>query len=219
MPNPDWTKFDTILLDMDGTVLDLAYDNHFWRELVPRSLATQRGEPLVPTRADLFTRYAQKQGQLDWYCLDFWSEELGMDLHAMKSMSSHRIRYLPGAREFLAAAKRSGKHVVLVTNAHGHTLAVKRAVAGLDIFFEHFISSHDLGFAKEQPEFWPALQDRLAFDVEATLFIDDSVPVLDAASRFGIRATVAIRQPDSREGTRETHGHKGIDGLSDLLNR
>lgn len=219
MPNPDWTKFDTILLDMDGTVLDLAYDNHFWRELVPRSLATQRGASLDHTRAELFARFDQKQGKLDWYCLDYWSDELEMDLRALKSMSSHRIRYLPGAREFLAATKRFGKRVVLVTNAHGHTLSVKRAVAGLDVFFEHFVSSHDLGFAKEEPEFWTSLQDLLAFEAEETLFIDDSIPVLDAASRFGISATVAIRQPDSREGVRDTHGHRGIDGLSDLLDR
>ena len=31
----DWTRIDTILLDMDGTLLDLGFDNFFWREHVP----------------------------------------------------------------------------------------------------------------------------------------------------------------------------------------
>ena len=31
----NWNKIDTILLDMDGTLLDLYFDNYFWREHVP----------------------------------------------------------------------------------------------------------------------------------------------------------------------------------------
>ena len=30
----DWTQLDTILLDMDGTLLDLEFDNHFWGTVV-----------------------------------------------------------------------------------------------------------------------------------------------------------------------------------------
>ena len=29
-----WRDIDTVLLDMDGTLLDLHYDNHFWLEPV-----------------------------------------------------------------------------------------------------------------------------------------------------------------------------------------
>lgn len=30
-----WKEIDTVLLDMDGTLLDLNFDNHFWKEFVP----------------------------------------------------------------------------------------------------------------------------------------------------------------------------------------
>ena len=30
VPRVDWTKVDHVLLDMDGTLLDLAFDNDFW---------------------------------------------------------------------------------------------------------------------------------------------------------------------------------------------
>jgi putative hydrolase of the HAD superfamily len=31
----DWGNIDTILLDMDGTLLDLHFDLHFWMEYMP----------------------------------------------------------------------------------------------------------------------------------------------------------------------------------------
>ena len=35
----NWPQIDTVFLDMDGTLLDLHFDNHFWREHMPRRYA------------------------------------------------------------------------------------------------------------------------------------------------------------------------------------
>lgn len=212
----DWSACDTILLDMDGTVLDLSFDNYFWRELVPRCLARERGRPHAHVREELFALYAGKQGTLDWYCLDYWTATLGLDLKALKDASSHRIRFLPGAREFLQAAAGSGKRVVLVTNAHGATLEIKRGVAGLDRFFHACVTSHDFGHAKEQAAFWPLLRERLDFDPAKTVFVDDSLPVLKTASSFGIRHVIAVRRPDTRQPAAAVAGHDAVDGISEL---
>ena len=40
-PLIDWEEIDTILLDMDGTLLDLNYDLHFWLEHLPLIYASQ----------------------------------------------------------------------------------------------------------------------------------------------------------------------------------
>jgi HAD superfamily hydrolase (TIGR01509 family) len=215
----DWRQFETILLDMDGTLLDLAFDNYFWQELVPRCLARDRKIDHERARADLFERYADVRGSLEWYCLDYWSDELGLDLRALKSASSHRIRFLPGAREFLITVSGWSKRVILVTNAHGATLHVKKGVAGLDRYFTEFVSSHELGFAKENSGFWPLLHERLGFDPEATLFIDDSVPVLDAAAEFGLRGVVAVTGPDTRLPDNEAGAHVSVRRVIHLLQK
>lgn len=213
----DWRQFNTILLDMDGTVLDLAFDNYFWRELVPRCFARARRRRHEDARAELFERYADVQGRLEWYCLDFWTAELGLDLKGLKAASSHRIRYLPGAREFLVAVSRSGKRIVLVTNAHADTLGVKKGVAGLARYFDRFVTSHAFGFAKEQDDFWSRLRDDLDFDPATALFVDDSLPVLDAAARFGVGGVVAVTRPDTRLPLKDPEGHRAVPGVVNLL--
>ena len=213
----EWGQFDTVLLDMDGTLLDLSFDNWFWREAVPRCLARSRGADAHDIREQLFDKFARKQGSLDWYCLDYWTAELGLDLRALKSASSHRIRYLPGAREFLQRARDSGKRLVLVTNAHADTLAVKTGVCGLAQFFEACVSAHEFGAPKESQDFWPQLRDRLGFDPDRTLFVDDSLPVLDAASAFGMGGVVAITRPDTRQPVRTVERHYAVEGVIGLL--
>jgi putative hydrolase of the HAD superfamily len=214
--NP-WRQCDTVLLDMDGTLLDLSFDNWFWREAVPRCVARLRGSGPREIREQLFAKFNSKQGSLDWYCLDYWTTELGVDLRALKAASSHRIRYLPGARAFLLRAVASRKRLVLVTDAHADTLAVKTGVSGLAGFFEICVSSHEFGTPKQSREFWPRLQERLGFDRRHTLVVDDSLPVLDAASEFGMGAVVAITRPDTRQPARSVGRHHAIESVMGLL--
>jgi len=208
--------YDTILLDMDGTLLDLAFDNYFWRELVPRVYARKRGISNGQACDHIYELYAGLEGTLDWYCLDFWTRQLELDLHELKQASSHRIRFLPGARGFLERAQQSGKRLVLVTNAHQLTLAIKKDVTGLHYWIEEFVSSHDIGAPKEQQAFWHTLAQQLQFDPDRTLFVDDSLPVIEAATEYGIGGVVAIRRPDTRQPLREVAGHAFVDGVGHL---
>ena len=210
-------RYDTILLDMDGTLLDLAFDNYFWRELVPRVYARQRDITSDGARDFIYELYAGHEGTLDWYCLDFWSAQLQLDLAELKAAASHRIRFLPGAREFLHLARNAGKRLVLVTNAHQYTLAVKKDVTGLHYWINEFVSSHELGIPKEQGEFWTALERQLHFDPDRTLFVDDSIPVIEAATEYGLGGVIAVRRPDTSEPARDISKHAFIDGVHHWL--
>jgi hypothetical protein len=62
---------------MDGTLLDLRFDNFFWQELIPSRYAALHGLPHEEAVAVLTPRFEAARGTLEWYCLDHWSRELG----------------------------------------------------------------------------------------------------------------------------------------------
>ncbi|HSD68619.1 MAG TPA: GMP/IMP nucleotidase [Woeseiaceae bacterium] len=194
---------DTLMLDMDGTVLDLAFDNYVWKELIPSEFAKLHGMTSEAARKQLLAHYRSMQGKLDWYCLDHWSERLGLDILAIHRTVNHRIGFLPGARQFLEAVAQKDLRLLLVTNSHPDTLALKAEVTGVTRFFDAIYSAHEVGHAKEDQSFWHALKEAEGFDPQSTLFVDDTVAVLQSAADFGIGMLVRITRPDSTQVLRE----------------
>jgi 5'-nucleotidase len=190
---PHWDRIDTVLLDLDGTLLDLAFDNHFWRETVPAAYAAARGMTPDEARKALIPRFRAREGTLEWYCIDHWSRDLGLDVAALHRRESARIAWLPGAPEFLERVGRMGKRMVLVTNAHPETLRIKDAQTGVTRYFDAVVSSHTFGAPKESAVFWQGLREAQPSDRERTMFVDDSPPVLRAGKAAGIGWIYAIR--------------------------
>lgn len=214
---PSWEAIDTVLLDMDGTLLDLRFDNYFWLELVPARYAAQHGLTLDEARAVLAPMFAQKQGTLDWYCTDFWSRALSLDIAGLKHEVREHVRFLPGAEEFLRALRKTGVRIALVTNAHRDSLKVKATQTGLLNYFDVVFSSHSFGVPKEHPDFWRELQSALAFDPARTLFVDDSHSVLTAAKKHGIAHIFAVSKPDSALDRRTVTEFNSVEAVSHLL--
>jgi len=213
----DWSAIDTVLLDMDGTLLDLRFDNWFWLELIPRRYAAANGLDVEETRRLLAPRFIEVRGTLQWYCIEYWSRQLELDIGSIKREALARVCFLPGAQEFLSKLKASGKRVVLVTNAHPATLAIKNEGVALTGYFHSCYSTHPFDFPKEQAGFWPRLAAEEGFRRERTLFVDDSLSVLDAARDFGIGWLRAIRCPDSGQPPQPTGDYAAVDGVADLL--
>ena len=202
----NWEEVETVLLDMDGTLLDLHFDNFFWQRYLPAKYAESLGLPVDKAAEMLFARFADKQGTLEWYCLDYWSQELQLDIPALKLEIRHLIQVRPEVESFLAFLRRQQKQVVLVTNAHPQSLALKMDQTGIRGHFDQLISSHESGYPKEHPEFWFWLHRRLVLDPTRTLFIDDTLGILAAARRSGITRVLGIAQPDSQQPPREAVG-------------
>ena len=213
----DWDSIDTVLLDMDGTLLDLQFDNFFWQEHLPRIYARENGLTEADSSELLMSRFTADQGTLQWYCLDHWSERLGLDVLELHRGVNHRIDYLPGARDFLQALRERDVRVLLVTNSHPDTLALKDEVTGLGAYFDAIYTSHQFGHAKERQEFWHALQEEEGFQAESTLFVDDNQTVLKSADTYGVEMLVEISHPDTSEPARETPAYADVRGVADLL--
>ncbi|VAW59742.1 GMP/IMP nucleotidase YrfG [hydrothermal vent metagenome] len=202
----DWTKITTVFLDLDGTLLDLHFDNHFWLEYVPQCYAQKHSLDIEKSHETLRQKYSAAYGSLNWYCVDYWTKELQLDIASLKHSIREKICVRPYVEEFLQALHMRGKRVVLVTNAHPLSFEIKLQETGIGHYFHRIITSHSLAHAKEEAEFWLKLEEVEPVDKAATLFIDDNFSVLDAARDYGIEHLLAIKCPDSTEEEKE-HPH------------
>jgi putative hydrolase of the HAD superfamily len=202
---------------MDGTLLDLHFDNYFWLEHVPQRYAEARGIAPDQARADLLERYRSREGTLEWYCVDHWSRELGLDIAMLKQEVDHLIQIHPHVTGFLQALGSAGKRRVLVTNAHQKALRLKLERTRLHGLLDNVICSHDLGLPKEAEGFWRRLRRIEPFDPQYTLFVDDSLAVLRAARQQGMPHLIGITRPDRRQPERELKEFPSIADFSGLL--
>ena len=186
------------MFDMDGTLLDLHFDNYFWLQLVPRHFSERHGISEAEAREHVKLKYSEVHGTLDWYCIDYWQEELKLDIPQMKHSITHKIAVRPNVERFLETLLALDKRVLLITNAHPISLELKMQHTGIGDYFHQRISSHSLRKAKENHGFWETLKELEPYNPERTVLFDDSLPVLRQAQKEGISHLWAIKQPDSQ---------------------
>ncbi len=213
----DWNQIDTVLLDMDGTLLDLHFDNYFWMTHLPKRYAETHGVDEQTAVDKLQAHIKAHEGTLNWYCLEFWSESLDLDIAALKEEVKHKIQIRPFVVEFLQALQSMDKRLVLFTNAHPQSVDLKMEVTAIDQWLHMVISSHEYQQPKEAIEFWEQLHLQEPFDPERTLFIDDTVRILDSARDFGIRHLLCLHQPDSQKEHRQINEYPAIHHFDEIM--
>ena len=213
----DWHSIQSVFLDMDGTLLDLHFDNYFWLEHVPLRYAEKHGLSHEAAQHALAPGYRKVAGTMDWYCVDYWSRELDLDIARLKAEVEHLIAVHPYVTGFLEAVHASGRRNVLVTNAHHKSLALKMRKTRLEGYFDAVVCAHDIGVPKEHPEFWDRLQAVERFDATHTLLVDDSLPVLRSAKNYGIAHLLAVRQPDTRQPEKNVEEFDAISSFREIF--
>ena len=188
----DWRDIDTVLLDMDGTLLDRHFDDHFWLEHVPRRWAEATGSNIEYARKHLYALFRSQENTLNWTDLDYWSDRLKLDIPLLKVEVEHLIAVHPFVVEFLLFLRQHGKSVWLVTNAHSKTLDLKMKRTRIGSYFDGTVSAHQVGLPKEDKRFWEALQRFIPYTASRTLLGEDSETNLTTASLYGIRYLIYV---------------------------
>lgn len=213
----NWDSIDTVLLDMDGTLLDLHFDNYFWLQHLPRRYAEIHQRDAAEALEHVHERIGHGRGTLDWYSVDYWSEQLQVDVPALKREIQHMITTRPHVEEFLRRLHQAPQQVLLVTNAHRKALDIKLACTGIERWFDGIVVSHDLRVPKEDPQFWHFLHALHPFKSHSTLLIDDTETVLQSAQDYGIAHLMTLLQPDSRLQKRLDTRFPGIHHFDEIM--
>ena len=213
----DWNDIDTVLLDMDGTLLDRHFDDHFWLEHVPKRWASRNGTSLEYAKDHLYNLFRSQENTLNWTDLDYWTDRLHLDIPLLKKEVDHLIAVHPFVVDFLLFLKHQRKSVWLVTNAHSKTLDLKMRKTLLGPYFDGILSAHQVGLPKEDDRFWYELQKFIPYDPARTLLGEDSETNLGTAERFGIRYLVYISRYSSTVQPQDSARFMTIENFSKLV--
>ena len=212
----NWDQIETVLLDMDGTLLDLHFDTHFWLTVIPEYLSRVQQRPKQEVVSDMMQRYQKVAGSLEWYCIEYWQAELGIDIMQLKALYSHKIQWLEDVKPFLSTLKSRNIQRILVTNAHPLSLELKTVHTQLDKYLDKIFSTHQFGVPKESTILWQKLQKEQGYNPQTTLFIDDNEALLTAAKQAGIAYQLGVFQPDSQLPGKEMDKFQTIKNYREL---
>ena len=187
-----------VLLDMDGTLLDKYFDDYFWEHLVPEKYADKHHISFGKAKEGLLNKYKSHEETLNWTDIDFWSRELALDILALKEQIRHLIEVHPHVEDFLRLMRSRGKKVYIATNAHDKVLAMKLKKTDLGKYLNGAITSAEVGFPKEDLNFWRRAEKQLGFHRDTTLFVDDTLAVLRTAKQYGIRYIIYKAKGNSK---------------------
>ena len=206
-----------ILLDMDGTLLDLYFDDYFWGHLVPEKYAEKHDMSFGSAKEYLYKTYKSHEKTLNWCDIDFWSSELKLDIPALKEQIRHLIEVHPHVIEFLTLMKKQKKKIYLLTNAHYKTVKIKFRKTQIGEYFDDVLCSFNVGHPKEDIAFWEKAQKRLKFDKEHSLFIDDTEDVMKTAREYGIKYLLFKAHASSKLEPKITQEFLAIHDFRELM--
>lgn len=212
-----WAKIDLVMLDMDGTLLDRHFDDYFWEHFVPDVYARNNRLSSSEARQRLLKKYQAREGTLAWTDLDFWSDELGLDIPSLKMQVDHLIAIHPYVLVFLEYCRKQGKVIWLVTNAHSKTLEIKMGKTALQDHFDRLVCAEEVGVAKEDAGFWQRLQMVQKYNPRRTLLVDDTEKVLRSAAQGGIEYLIHVARPSSRAAVLPSQHFASISYFQELI--
>ena len=182
-----------LLIDMDGVILDNAYDNDFWQNQIPEVIADNKGIAFDDAKRLAIQIFNYKKNTKDWYDVDYWSNMLDIDIEAQKrsEKSFSRISLYDGVIDTLSVLKNKTK-MILITNAHRKTLNIKLEKYNLTPYFDEMVCAHELNYVKEDIQLWYMLRSKYRLDYEKTLLVEDTINNINVGLSAGISGAIYV---------------------------
>ncbi len=209
---------DTLFFDLDGTLIDLNFEDQFWNHHLPNYYALQKNIPLKTAQQFIQKSIQALSGSLNWYCIDFWDQHLTLDVLKPAQQLIHLLQFRSQVQTTLLSLQKTACQTAIITNAHPRNFKLKDEVLQLSTYVDFVVSSHDLEHPKETQSFWKKLNQSHPFNPKTTLFIDDNLAVLQSAQLYGIENLRWIAQPNHQQASRINDQFTTLDTFSDLLN-
>ena len=184
---------ECLLIDMDGVILDNAYDNDFWQNQIPEVIADNKGIAFDDAKRLAIQIFNYKKNTKDWYDVDYWSNMLDIDIEAQKrsEKSFSRISLYDGVIDTLSILKNKTK-MILITNAHRKTLNIKLEKYNLTPYFDEMVCAHELHYVKEDIQLWYMLRSKYRLDYEKTLLVEDTINNINVGLSAGISGAIYV---------------------------
>jgi|TARA_B110000014_G_C20049531_1_gene545880 putative hydrolase of the HAD superfamily len=184
---------ECLLIDMDGVILDNAYDNDFWQNQIPEVIADSKGIAFDDAKRLAIQIFNYKKNTKDWYDVDYWSNMLNIDIEAQKrsEKSFSRISLYDGVIDTLSVLKNKTK-MILITNAHRKTLNIKLEKYNLTPYFDEMVCAHELNYVKEDIQLWYMLRSKYRLDYEKTLLVEDTINNINVGLSAGISGAIYV---------------------------
>ncbi|MDC0414901.1 HAD hydrolase-like protein [Gammaproteobacteria bacterium] len=184
---------ECLLIDMDGVILDNAYDNDFWQNQIPEVIADSKGIEFDDAKRLAIQIFNYKKNTKDWYDVDYWSNMLSIDIVAQKrsEKSFSRISLYDGVIDTLSVLKNKTK-MILITNAHRKTLNIKLEKYNLTPYFDEMVCAHELNYVKEDIQLWYMLRSKYRLDYEKTLLVEDTINNINVGLSAGISGAIYV---------------------------
>ena len=187
-----------ILSDLDGVILDLAYDIKFWELWLPEQVANQTNKSIEETKAEIKAEIDIQRGTLNFYDLNYWDDLLNVDCMQIFKEKTERCSYLRGSYEALQRLSTLKNPKYILTNGDPRIQDYKAETQNFLEFFDSIFYSMHVGYPKESKEFWALARHNLNLDFEDTIFIDDDFKVVTAAAKAGIKQVAWITPGKNR---------------------